>query len=99
MRVSVYFYDSVDTESVVWRNLNSLVERFGDVYHIGGNGGFGVENLSWHDATKLTAQIANVIYKADCASVFKEFRLLMQTDVAETASLFDRYGDQTERHS
>jgi hypothetical protein len=89
MRVTVFFYKSLDAESVLLRKLRALKDTYKDSFWIGNRAGFGLENLSWHEAFTLAAEIVVTVLKTDSASVFSEMRLLVQEDVKESDLLSD----------
>jgi hypothetical protein len=81
VRVSVFFYQSVDTESVVWRRLRKIALEYSDrLYWIGADMGFCVSNVDWRTAHTIAAQIAVTVLKSECDSVFKEMRIVVQED-------------------
>jgi hypothetical protein len=81
MRVTVFFYKSIALDSILFRSLKTLKQRYPQSFWIGGYSGFGVENLSWHDAVKLSALIPATVLKTDSWSVFDEMRVVMQRDI------------------
>jgi hypothetical protein len=87
MRVSVFFYKSIDRESVLWASLQALSRKYENTFWIGGSAGFGAEELSWQDAFTLAAKIAVTILKTESESVFNEMRLIVQEDVQESELL------------
>lgn len=80
MKVSVFFYQNIDRESVLFRRLSKLKSRHEGSYWIGSVAGFGVDNLTWTEAFTLAASLLVNILKSDSASVFEEMRLLVQKD-------------------
>lgn len=80
MRVTVFFYESLDPESVVFRHLRDLFFSYPDAFGIGGGIGFGVEHLAWKDAFILAAKASATIAKCEAESVVYEMRLLVQQD-------------------
>ncbi|WP_126002114.1 hypothetical protein [Sphingomonas sp. ABOLE] len=81
MRASLYFYRSIDTNSVVWRHLSDLImNNYENFYRIGADQGFCVGGLSWSEAHNLARKMCHLVFKADCEGVFQEMRLMVQPD-------------------
>jgi len=80
MRVSVFFYNGIDVDSILWRRLKELSKSYKHPFWIGSNKGFGATCLNWQEATTLAAKIAVSVHKSDCPSLFQEMRLLMQQE-------------------
>ena len=87
MRVTVFFYKPIALDSILFESLRALKQRYPQSFWIGGRSGFGVENLSWHDAVKLSALIPATVLKTESSSVFDEMRIVMQKDTS--SSIFD----------
>ena len=80
MKVSVFFYQNIDRESVLFSRLSKLKARYQTSYWIGGVSGFGADKLTWTEALTLAAHIVVDILKSESASVFEEMRLMVQKD-------------------
>jgi len=84
MRVTVFFYEPIDSESILYSSLKRLFEEYKERFSIGNRIGFGATGLSWRDAYTLATKIVATILKTEPESVFKEMRLLVQEDERNT---------------
>lgn len=80
VKSSIYFYKSLDRESVLYRSLAKIIAGEPTGFRIGGDMGFGADRLPWQEAATLTARFAVTVLKTDSASVFREMRLMLQED-------------------